>query len=63
MADSFPLISVTEGTESDLDLILKSHPFALRKLTDLSGNTVLHLSMQNDKHEFLRMLLGNVQIM
>lgn len=60
MADSFPISSVTSGSESDLALTLKSFSKSTRKVTDGQGNTVLHLSIINDKLDFLSLLLSNV---
>ena len=60
MADSFPISSVTSGSESDLALTLKSFSRSTRKVTDGQGNSVLHLSIINDKLDFLPLLLSNV---
>jgi hypothetical protein len=56
----FPIVSVTEGSEQDLEIKLSTYKKSLISYKDASGNTVLHISLQNEKMGFIKILLENV---
>lgn len=60
MSETINISSITQGSDEDLEALLRVNKVSLRSHKDITSNTLLHLSLQNDRASLIKRLLHHV---